>query len=36
MSESTPKEVVARFGEDLRRVKDEVGKMIVGQAEIVA
>ena len=35
MSESTPKEVVARFGEDLRRVKDEVGKMIVGQDEIV-
>ncbi|MCB9619563.1 MAG: AAA family ATPase, partial [Sandaracinus sp.] len=35
MSESTPREVVERFGADLRRVKDEVGKMIVGQDEIV-
>ncbi|MBX3250542.1 MAG: MoxR family ATPase [Myxococcales bacterium] len=35
MSESEPQEIVARFGDDLRRVKDEIGKMIVGQDEIV-
>ena len=35
MSESTPNEVVERFGADIARVKDEVGKMIVGQDDIV-
>ena len=38
MSESestTPQEAVERFGDDIARVKAEVGKMIVGQEEIV-
>ncbi len=35
MSESTPAEVVESFGEDIARVKAEIGKMIVGQDEIV-
>jgi len=39
MSESeesrTPQEAVAEFGEDIARVKAEIGKMIVGQEEIV-
>ena len=34
MSES-PKETVERFGADLQRVREEIGKMIVGQEEIV-
>ena len=35
MSESTPNEVVERVGADIARVKDEVGKMSVGQDDIV-
>ncbi len=35
MSDSTPTEVVERFGEDIARVRAEIGKMIVGQEEIV-
>jgi MoxR-like ATPase len=31
----TPTEVVAKFREDVDRVRDEVGKMIVGQREIL-
>ncbi|MAQ17736.1 MAG: AAA family ATPase [Sandaracinus sp.] len=34
-TENTPQEQVARFREDIARVKAEVGKMIVGQDEIV-
>ena len=34
MSE-TPQEAVERFGQDIQRVRDEIGKMIVGQHEIV-
>lgn len=34
MSES-PQEVVERFGEDIDRVRAEIGKMIVGQEEVV-
>ena len=34
-SQVTPSEVVGRFGEDIQRVKAEIGKMIVGQDEIV-
>lgn len=33
--EATPNEVVEAFGEDVQRVRQEVGKMIVGQHEIV-
>ena len=33
--EPTPTEVVERFGDDIQRVKAEIGKMIVGQDEIV-
>ena len=32
---STPAEVVEAFGADIQRVRDEIGKMIVGQEEIV-
>ena len=35
MTETTPNEVIAEFGEDIARVKAEIGKMIVGQEEIV-
>ncbi len=35
MSDSTPTEVVERFGDDISCVRAEIGKMIVGQEEIV-
>lgn len=35
MSESSPQETVERFGEDIAKVKSEVGKMIVGQDTIL-
>ncbi|MEM7606201.1 MAG: AAA family ATPase, partial [Myxococcota bacterium] len=31
----TPQEVVARFGADMQKVRDEIGKVIVGQEDIV-
>ena len=34
-TDETPQEAVARFGEDIGRVKTEIGKMIVGQDDIV-
>jgi MoxR-like ATPase len=34
-SSQTPEQRVARFRDDVKRVKDEVGKMIVGQEEIL-
>jgi MoxR-like ATPase len=35
MSKDTPAEVVQSFGRDVKRVKEEIGKMIVGQDDIV-
>jgi MoxR-like ATPase len=35
MSKDTPAEIVESFGRDVQRVKAEIGKMIVGQEDIV-
>ncbi len=32
---NSPAEVIEKFGEDIQRVRDEVGKMIVGQHEVI-